>query len=64
MMPTGILHRSRDVMMIVRGRVLDADAETYLLDCYAGSPGKILGDLIVPRSGTIGSLRAHGRYYR
>jgi hypothetical protein len=35
MMPTRALHRSRDFAMIFRGRVLDADAVTYLLDRHA-----------------------------
>jgi hypothetical protein len=49
MMPACVLHRSRDLVVLKRGRKLDADAPTYLIKGYARSANEILRDLIVPK---------------
>jgi hypothetical protein len=49
MMPACVLHRSRDLVVLMRGRELDADASTYLIKGNARSADEILRDLIVPQ---------------
>ena len=49
MMPACILHRYRNLVVLMRGRKLDADAPTYLIEGYARSANEILRDLIVPK---------------
>jgi hypothetical protein len=56
-MPARILHRSRDLLMLMRGRELDAYASTYLIKDYARSADEILRDLMVPLRFHIMSLR-------
>jgi hypothetical protein len=49
MMLTRVLHRARDLVMLIRGRELDADAPAYLIEGYARSANEVLRDLIVPK---------------
>ena len=48
MMPACVLHRLRDLVVLMRGRELDADAFTYNIKGYARAADEILRDLIVP----------------
>ena len=48
MMPARVLHRFRDLVMLIRGREFDADAATYFVKAHARSADEILRDFIVP----------------
>jgi hypothetical protein len=48
-MPACVLHRSRNLVVLMRGRGLDADAATYLIKRHARSADEKLRDLIVPQ---------------